>query len=331
MDQTAQYEKSIRYEQDQSYNILRGILKMHSTFRGTTENANIKPRFNFADENFSVLRSKYGLETIAGTGDALSKSLNILSWLCGHTYHFGDYDNHVPMNSLDLLEYAYDTGTERGINCLNLAYILTECLLSIGVPARTVGIMPFSPYDSDNHVVTHAYIAELDKWIMLDPTWCAYFKDIEGNILDVFEIRASLADGRDVSLNEEFSYNGTRLIANDEQVRYYKRYLAKDLFYFSTSEVSGFGREQSGKSLIICPVNFNLLEREICSREYNIEFFQTYEGIDEAFRQSYIESSTKWLENVRAFLEKATEADLERVFWYLSPEDFLAKPDVGNE
>jgi hypothetical protein len=176
------------YEQEQHYSIPRGILKVYSNFRETTENAKIKLRIDFSNENFSVLRTKYGLGAIAGTGDDLSKALNLLFWVCEHIRHFGSYDNHVPMNALDLLEYAYDQGEEQGINCLNLSYILTECLLSIGVPARTVGIMPFSPYDADNHVVTHAYIADLGKWVMLDPTWSSYFKDTDGNILDLFEI-----------------------------------------------------------------------------------------------------------------------------------------------
>jgi hypothetical protein len=331
VDRTAQYEQAIRDEQDHNNYILCGILKVHNTFRGTTENADIKLRFDFADENLSVLKAKYGLEAIAGTGDDLSKSLNILFWLCEHTYHVGNYDNHVPMNALDLLEYAYDTGAEQGLNCLNLAYILTECLLSLGVPARTVGIMPFSPYDTDNHVVTHAYIADLDKWIMLDPTWCSYVKDAAGNILDVVELRSLLADGKDVFLNEEFSYNGDNLITNDERVRYYKRYLAKDLFYFSTFETSGFGKENYGRDLIICPAGYNPLEVRIYGLEYGIEFVRTHEDIDEAFRKSFIESSTKQLETARRLLAEEQEDVAERTYLYMSLEDFLAKPDLENK
>ncbi|MDR2792219.1 MAG: hypothetical protein LBB61_00940 [Treponema sp.] len=86
--------------------------------------------------------------------------------------------------------------------------------------------MPFSPYDADNHAVTHAYIADIDKWIMLDPTWCSYFKDVDGNILDVFELRSSLADGREVFLNEEFSYNGSKLITNNERAMK-RRYMVR--------------------------------------------------------------------------------------------------------
>jgi hypothetical protein len=310
-------------QQEQNYNILRGALKMNSTFRETTENTDIKLRFDVTNENLSVLRAKYGLDAIAGTGGCLSKSLNILFWLCDHTYHFGNYDNHIPKNARDLLEYAYDTGAKQGLNCLNLSYILTECLLSIGVPARTVGLMPLSPYDADNHVVTHAYIAELGKWIMLDPTWCGYFRDAEGNILDLLELRGYLADGRDVFLNDEFSYNGKKLITNDERVRYYKRYMAKNLFYFTTGETSSFGRENYGRDLIISPVGYNPFESRMYGLEYRIERARTDKGINEAFRESYIESSTKQLEDMRKFA-----AENKDVYLSISLEDFLAKPDV---
>jgi hypothetical protein len=186
--------------------------------------------------------------------------------------------------------------------------------------------MPLSPYDGDNHVVTHAYIAELGKWIMLDPTWCSYFMDAEGNILDLFELRSFLADGRDVFLNDEFSYNGKKLIANDEQVRYYKRYLAKNLFYFTTGETSSFGRENYGRDIIICPVGYNPFESRMYGLEYRIELARTDKGIDETFRASFIESSTKQLEDM-----KKSAAGNEDAYLYVSLEDFLAKPDLRNK
>ncbi|MDR1689800.1 MAG: hypothetical protein LBS21_14520 [Clostridiales bacterium] len=63
----------------------------------------------------------------------------------------------MPQNSLALLEYAFDKGAENGINCACLAKILSECLLAVGLPAKQVFIMPCSPYDGDNHVVTQVY------------------------------------------------------------------------------------------------------------------------------------------------------------------------------
>ncbi|MDR2193570.1 MAG: transglutaminase-like domain-containing protein [Treponema sp.] len=322
-------EQDAQYQQEQQYTVLRGILKMYGAFRGTTENVNITFQTDFANGNFSVLKNKYGLDAIAGNGDDLSKSLNILFWVCNHVRHKGNYDNHVPMNALDLLEYSYDKGTEQGLNCLNLSYIVTECLLSIGIPARTIGIYPFSPYDADNHVITHAYIESLDTWIMLDPTWCSYIKDADGRILNILEIRTAIADGRELFLNEEFAYNGEKLSTNSERVQFYKWYMAKNLFYFDTNEVSGFGREDRGRALMICPAGFNLFEAWMYNLEYRIEVARTYEGIDEAFRESYITSSTEQLENMRIYAEEQGDA-VEKAYLYVSPEDFLAKPTISH-
>jgi hypothetical protein len=233
------------------------------------------------------------------------------------------------MNSLALLEYAYDQGIERGINCLNLSFILTESLISIGIPARIVGIYPVSPYDNDNHVVTHAYIAELDKWIMLDPTWSSYFRDADGNILNVVELRGVLAggippDGRELILNDEFAYNGDKLIANEERVDYYLSYLAKDLFYYAIYEITGFGRDNIGKELYICPVGFDPVERFVYYTEYMIALVKREKNISEEDRASYLES-------LGAQREFAIKYAQEEEPFFLSPEDLLARPGLINE
>jgi hypothetical protein len=106
----------------------------------------------------------------------------------------------------------------------------------------------------------------------------------------------------------------------------YERYLAKDLFYFQTYEISGFGRDNLGKYLYICPADFNLFEAGMYNLEYRIEVMKTYEGFSEGVRQSYTEVFTKQLEDMRTFAKEATEAAMERAYWYLSPEDFLARP-----
>jgi hypothetical protein len=190
--------------------------------------------------------------------------------------------------------------------------------------------MPISPYDADNHVVTHAYIAGLDKWIMLDPTWRAYFKDADGNILDVVALRGFFADGREVFLNDEFSYNGANLITDNERVQYYKWYLTKNLFYFDIYEISGFGRENYGRNLELCPVGFNLFEAQMYGLEYRIELARTYKGIDEAFRESFIESSLKSLESMRRFAKENEDAT-EKAYLSISLEDFLARPHLKNK
>ncbi|MBC7958453.1 MAG: transglutaminase domain-containing protein, partial [Vallitaleaceae bacterium] len=158
-----------------SYDIFTGLLKAFSL---PTEG---KKEIHFSYDNnhtkFCLLKSTYPIETIAGDGDDFSKAVNLLHWVSSHTYHKGDYDGTIAHNSLDLLDYAYDKGSIYGINCVALATILSECLLSIGLKARIVFLMPCSPYDGDNHVVTHVYIRQMKKWVMLDPTLNAFFSN----------------------------------------------------------------------------------------------------------------------------------------------------------
>jgi hypothetical protein len=294
------------------YNML---LKKYNNFRGTSNNST-KLQFDFSNENFLILKNKYELDKVAGNGNDLSKALNILYWLCKHTYHKGNYDNHVSKNSLDLLEYSFDKEDDGGLNCLNLSFILTECLLSIGLPAHTVRILPFSYKDTDNHVVTHVYIKSMEKWIMLDPTWCSYFSDTDENILNIFEIRHIFADNKDVYLNDGFSYNGQNLIKNLQEVQWYKRYMAKNLFYFDVNEISTFGQDNVGKTLYLSPESFDPFEETIKNYEYRIEFTKTDNRIDESEKTYYIEY----------FIERINIIKKEKTFIYLSPGDFMAAP-----
>jgi len=293
------------------YNTLLG---KYNNFRKTSDNS-IKLQFDFYNENISALKNKYELNKVSGNGSELSRALNILFWLCEHTYHKNDYDNHVPMNSLDLLEYSFKKGIDRGINCLNLSFILTECLLSIGLPAHTVRILPFSYEDTDSHVVTHVYIKSIGKWIMLDPTWCSYFSDADGNILNLFEIRGIFADNKDVYLNDEFSYNGKNYIKDLKQIQTYKQHMAKNLFYFYIKEISTFGQDNAGMNLYIAPEGFDPFETLIKNFEYRIELIKAYKGndIEESIKEEFIEY----------FKNRINIIKEEKQFIYLSPEDFM--------
>lgn len=298
-------------EEQVHYNTL---LKKYNNFRETSDNS-IKLQFDFSNENFSALKSKYELNKAAGNVNDLSRALNILYWLCEHTYHKADYDNHVPMNSLDLLEYSFNKGDDGGLNCLNLSFILTECLLSIGLPAHTVRILPFSYKDTDSHVVTHVYIKSIGKWIMLDPTWCSYFSDADGNILDLFEVRSIFADSKDVYLNDGFSYNGKNYINNMEQVQWYKQYMAKNLFYFNIREISTFGQDNAGMNLYIAPESFDPFEAAIKNFEYRIEVIKAYDGKD-------VEESVK-KEAIGYFTDRINTIKEGKPFIYVSPYDFI--------
>lgn len=284
-----------------SYDIYTGILKMFEDFPESSSNTKLS--YDTSDKQLQSLRQRYSLDGIAGHGDDLSKSLNILSWLSSNTIHKGNYGNHIPNNSLDLLEYAFQQGAEHGINCRALSIILTECLLSIGIMARTIYIMPFSPYDSDNHVITHAFIKSLNKWILLDPTYNSYIMDDRNNILNIFETRNCLANQEKLLFNKEINYNGESWT---DDAPYYVEYLAKDLFYFITKECSRFNAEGDNRTITISPRNFDVKKSSINNIEYRIRKYGGGENMQ------------KWLENVK-----------ENKLLYASPEDLLETPRLG--
>ena len=105
------------------FNIYSGILFNNQAFiqGGTAEIV-----YDFDCPEYKALLEKYALDQIAGEGTAFQRSVRLMHWMAPRLTHKGDYDNHVPFNSLDLLEYSLDK-PEQGINCRNKSIILTEC------------------------------------------------------------------------------------------------------------------------------------------------------------------------------------------------------------
>jgi len=209
----------------------------------------VKFEYDFSHPKLAELRNKYGFASIAGKGDTQSKAINLLNWLCKGTQHKGNYDNHVEMNALALLEYTYNKSQENGVNCYSLSVILSEMCLSVGIQARALWLYPANPNDGDNHVVVMAWAPERNKWIMLDPSFNAYFSDEAGNVLSPMEARETIAQGSKLKLNQ------------DSKISYveYVNYMAKDMFYFNSATKTSFGTF-SGQFEIayLCPGSFDI-------------------------------------------------------------------------
>ncbi len=179
-----------------------------------------------------------------------------MHWMAPKLRHRPDYDNHVPMNSLALLDYSLDK-PEQGINCRNKSVILTECCLALGIYARRVYIMPCSPYDMDNHVVTEIFDPEMDKWIMLDPTTDGVFRDEKGVPLSLLELRERFAAHKPAA----FSGSGD----GDEM----NAYFAKNLFRFMVDGDNGYGLADS-RILYFTPTGHSVQGNLLASMEYKL-------------------------------------------------------------
>ena len=244
--------------------VYSGILFHHQEFvSGTTEEI----IYEFDCPEFEELRNKYDLAKIAGKGSDFTRAKRLLHYLAQRLTHSSWYDNHIECNALRLLEYSLNK-PEQGINCLNKSKILVECCLALGIFARRVRIMPFSPYDFDNHVVAEIYDRTLEKWIMLDPTTDGYFIDEAKTPLSLLEMRSKFANAEFVtyvhstaSLKDIHSLRAKRTETN--------MYICKNLFYFCVEKYSTFGEKKS--YLHFVPLHYSIKRTEQANVKYRID------------------------------------------------------------
>lgn len=255
-----------------SYDIYASMLKMHDTFRAGLRGSRLTVRADAPQLN--ALREQYGLAAIAGEGDAFHRAMRVMDWLTSHVRHDGSYNFDKGHLALEVLAFAFDQ-TDKGVNCTTLARTLTSCLLSLGIPARPVGIYPFAPYDADNHFVTEAWCEELNQWVMLDPTVNACALDDKNHPLDCLELRALLADQAEVHFSEDLRYNGQPYDAKE-----HIEYLAKDLFALQYPAVSSY---DTGKAawLWVCPKGFDIQRRQVLNIEWRIRQYGSSQWMEQ--------------------------------------------------
>lgn len=265
-------------ENTQMLNIYRGILCSNPAFQAGKE---VQVEYRLHCPEYAQLRSRYELEKRAGRGSDLQRAVRLMKYLAPRLSHSSWYDNHVPCNGLDLLAYSLDK-PEQGINCLNKAKILEECCLAVGIYARRMRMLPYSPYDMDCHVVTEIYDRAEGRWCMLDPTTNGFLVDEQDRVLSLLEARARMAGAEFVT----FRTAGCRT-RDLEAVRRrnigLNTYYAKNLFWLQADAVSQFG--ETGRWLNFVPLHFSVHQNQVDNWKYRIAAFPEMarqQGIDPA-------------------------------------------------
>lgn len=277
-----------------NYEIYASLLKMNDTFRVPAKEVPLT--VDFSAPELSELRERFDLPAIAGEGDSFARAMKVMDWLTTHLRHNGSFnfpDGHL---ALEVFSFAFDH-QDKGVNCTTLARTLASCLLSLGIPARPVGIYPLAPYDGDNHFVTEMWCEERDKWILLDPTVNTCVLNKAGEPLSCLETRALLADQEEVRFSEGLRYN---MAPHNPQK--HRDYLAKDLFYFQFPRVSAYDTSRSSWR-ILAPRGFDVKRREILNILWRIHQY----GESDWMRQ--------WLDSTR-----------HSAFRYISPADAYRRP-----
>ena len=245
------------------FDVYSGILFQNQEFElGSCEEI----VYEFDCPEYVELREKYNLIKIAGKGSDFIRAKRLLHYLAPRLTHSSWYDNHIECNSLRLLEYSLNN-PEQGINCLNKAKIFVECCMALGIYARRVHIMPFSPYDFDTHVVTEIFDRNLEKWIMLDPTTDGYFVDDTATPLSLLEMRTKFANAEFITFVRSVeSLNNLKKLR--EKYLDTNTYFCKNLFYFQVEQYSTFGEKNSFLQFV--PLNFSIKDTKLANLNYRI-------------------------------------------------------------
>lgn len=234
------------------------ILKQSAPYKRTGQTM---PAFTYASPNDSLLsrtRDFFHLDEVAGTGDDLSRIKRLLYWLHDLVRHDGSSSwPKCRYNCVDL--YQLCQTEKRGLNCRFMAEMLCEALLAENIPARYITCQS-REYDTDNdcHVITIAWSRQLNKWVWVDPTFCAYVTDENGLWLHPGEVRERLQAGKKLILNEDANWNHE---SKQTVEGYLEEYMAKNLYILasnlhSRSEAESPDRTQKSESITLVPEGF---------------------------------------------------------------------------
>jgi len=268
------------------FSFLAGVLFNNQNL--STEGEVIPLIYDFDCPEFATLKTKYELVSIAKTGSDFRRALRLMNFLAPRLAHAGNYDNHVECNALALMEYSLNQ-PDHGINCLNKAKILEECCLAMGIYARRVRIMPYSPYDFDNHVVTEIFDRKWKKWILIDPTTNGYFVDKDGIPLSCLEVREYGANDRFFTLVIQGQPLSDLVGLFDKNLRL-NAYILKNLFYLQYDQYNGFGVKD--QTVLIAPVGFDVKGKEVTNCQYRLHRIER-SGMNPEYRQVCLDRMEK--------------------------------------
>ncbi len=184
------------------------------------------------------IREHFKLDTIAGMTDELSTIINLMKWVHNNVTHDGGHYPYCEHDAIDL--YNYSKVNKQGVNCRMLAIILNEVYLSMGFRSRFVVCLPQTDFYKECHVINTVYSETLNKWVWMDATFNAYWKDENGILLSIEEVRSRTIEGKPLVLNPDANWNNRNKYNKKD---YLDNYMAKNLYWFSCPLISSFNVE----------------------------------------------------------------------------------------
>ncbi|MGJ1525390.1 transglutaminase-like domain-containing protein [Sphingobacterium spiritivorum] len=199
------------------------------------ENYESMPVFKYEDSNNRNLvevKNFFNLDSIAGSGDEISKIRNIMLFVANNIKYDGSNWALCEFDAIDF--YNYHKATGKGINCRHKAMTLNELYLAMGFKSRYLTCMPKDDQDTDCHVINSVYSETLKKWLWMDPSHGAFVMDDNNNLLSIEEVREGLKNNQSMKLNAETKVT---------KLWYLDYYMAKNLYWIQCTNKSQFNTE----------------------------------------------------------------------------------------
>lgn len=222
--------------------------------------------FNFTYQQDSVraaeTRTYFRLDTVVNPrSSAWENTVALAEFVARHIPHANQTVQPKERNAIALWEYHLEV--EPAFNCRLHAIMLHELLLASGITNRFVTCMPADSTDTDCHVVNVVWLPEREKWAMIDSDGCAYVTDTNGTPLSLEEMRHYTLEGKEMEVHP---LRWGKTYGN------YLSYWAKNLYWFSCWEETGYDKEPQGKGRYIHLLpqgfaGFNVKERGVCTTD----------------------------------------------------------------
>jgi hypothetical protein len=141
---------------------------------------------HWSEPKVAALRRQENLDRVVeGSSGEFDRFRRLLSWT-RRQWPVGDPEPYPLCNGIDILA-AIRSGKTGGF-CGQYSYLLADALKSFGY--FSVRYVELENPDGASHFAVEAWSNEFDKWVLLDPTYAAYYTDGSGvpeNALELHE------------------------------------------------------------------------------------------------------------------------------------------------
>ena len=227
------------------------------------------------------LKSRFELEAVVSQSHSdLERVRAISKWVRSRWEHNG---GNTPEKS-DPISILQEAEQGRKFRCVEYAIVVVGALNSIGIPARTLGLMTKdveTTASGAGHVVAEAYLPDSRSWVMIDGQWDV-IPTLKGKPLSA--VKFALALEQDHSDIELLSLSGA-------DKKYYLAWVKPYLYYFRSSLITSYSiNSNEPPDLVLGPIGSS--KPTIFQRKYPLGEFRFTHSLNEFYFLGVDESLT---------------------------------------